>query len=78
MKIANLITNVSTKKGETRLHLYVTLDNDQYQGLAGHLLSVTLSGAGEFMMDTVPGAKVEQSLAPEVELNFYDFKKSMP
>lgn len=75
MEITNLSGNISTKDGKEYLHLHVTLGNNQYQGLAGHLLSATISGAGEFWVASIPGAKVERTYHPEIGLNFYDFKK---
>ena len=75
MEITNLSGNISTKDGKEYLHLHVTLGNSKYQGIAGHLLSAVINGAGEFVVEDFPGARLERTYDPEVGLNFYDFKK---
>ena len=75
MEIANLTGNISTMDGKEYVHLHVTLGNDQYQALAGHLLKADINGAGEFFVETVPGGKIERTFSKEVGLNFYDFEK---
>ena len=75
MEITNLSGNISTKDGKEYLHLHVTLGNGKYQGIAGHLLSAVINGAGEFVVEDFPGGRLERTYDPEVGLNFYDFKK---
>ena len=46
-----------------------------YQALAGHLLAASLSGAGEFVVETMPGIELEKSFDKNIGLNLYNFKK---
>lgn len=75
MEITNLTGNISTMDGKEYLHLHITLGNSAYQGIAGHLLSADISGAGEFSVQPFPFARLERTFSPEVGLNFYDFDK---
>lgn len=75
MEVANLTGNIASQDGKELIHLHVTLGNDNYNALAGHLLSARLNGAGEFVVYTFPGAKIEKTFNKNVGLNFYDFKK---
>ncbi len=75
MEIANLTGNISTQDGKVYTHYHVTLGNDKYQGLAGHLLNATINGAGEFYIYTVPMGKLERTFDENIGLNFYDFNK---
>lgn len=75
MEVTNLTGNISTKDGEAYTHYHVTLGNNQYQGLAGHLLNATINGAGEFYINTIPMGKLERTFDENVGLNFYDFNK---
>lgn len=75
MEIANLTGNISAKDGEPYTHYHVTLGNRDYQGLAGHLLSANLNGAGEFFVTAVPGGRLERTFDEKIGLNFYDFSK---
>lgn len=74
MEIANLTGNISILDGKTYLHLHVTAGRADYTTIAGHLLSATLCGAGEFVVEDF-GSKVERSFSSEIGLNMYDFTK---
>lgn len=75
MEITNLTGNISTMDGKEYLHLHITLGNSKYQGIAGHLLSADINGAGEFYIQSFPRTHIERTHNPEVGLNFYDFNK---
>ena len=75
MEIANLTGNISTKDGEIYLHLHVTAGRSDYSAVAGHLLSATISGAGEFVVEDYD-AIVERAFDPEIGLNVYDLDGS--
>lgn len=75
MEITNLTGNISTMDGKEYLHLHITLGDNEYRALAGHLLSAEISGAGEFIVTKIPGTVLERTFSPEVGLNFYDFNK---
>ncbi len=75
MEITNLTGNISTMNGKEYIHLHITLGNSKYQGIAGHLLSADINGAGEFYIQNFPHTHIERTYNPEVGLNFYDFNK---
>ena len=72
MEIANLSGNVSTLEGEVYLHLHIVAGRRDYPALAGHLLSATLNGAGEFFVED-HGTVAERVHDPELGLNVYKF-----
>lgn len=73
MEIANLTGNISTLNGETYLHLHVVLGRADYSALAGHLLTTTICGAGEFVVERYD-ATVERKLDEEIGLNVYELE----
>lgn len=75
MEIANLTGNISTKDGQLYTHYHITLGNDNYNALAGHLLDARINGAGEFFVQAVKNGHLERTFNPEIGLNFYDFEK---
>ena len=70
MEIANLTGNISTLDGETYLHLHIVAGRRDYSAVAGHLLSATLSGAGEFVVEDF-GTEIIRVHSPELGLNVY-------
>lgn len=70
MEIANLTGNISQMDGKTYLHLHITVGRSDYSALAGHLLSATLNGAGEFVVEDF-GTSVTRVYVPEIGLNCY-------
>lgn len=75
MEISNLTGNIATQEGSELIHLHITLGQKDYRALAGHLLSANINGAGEFVIDTLPGISAEKIFDEKIGLNFYDFKK---
>lgn len=75
MEIANLTGNISTKDGKEYTHYHVTLGDNNYNAMAGHLLEATINGAGEFVINAIPNGHLERNYNDEVGLNFYDFKR---
>ena len=74
MEISNLVGNISTKDGKPYLHLHITLGTMNYNAYAGHLLSATINGAGEFVVVKIPHAKIERTADSETGLNIYKFR----
>lgn len=70
MEIANLTGNISQMDGKTYLHLHITVGRSDYSALAGHLLSATLNGAGEFVVEDF-GTSITRVYVPEIGLNCY-------
>ena len=71
MEIANLTGNISTLHGNIYLHLHATFGREDYTALAGHLLTATLSGAGEIVIERID-ATLPRRCSPEIGLNIYD------
>lgn len=72
MEIANLTGNISAMDGKPYLHLHVTAGRSDYSALAGHLLSATLNGAGEFVVEDFKET-VTRTYNPAIGLNCYKF-----
>ncbi|MCM1077383.1 MAG: DNA-binding protein [Bacteroides sp.] len=72
MEIANLTGNIGVLNGQIYLHLHVTLGKTDYTALAGHLLSATLNGAGEFVINKYSG-EVPRYHNNQIGLNMYRF-----
>lgn len=70
MEIANLTGNISTLNGKVYLHLHITVGRSDYSALAGHLLSATLNGAGEFIVEDFTDTVV-RIYDPSIGLNCY-------
>jgi len=55
MEIADLTGNILMKDGRPFLHMHVTAGRADCSAVAGHLLSATLNGAGEFVRRCLRG-----------------------
>ncbi|MCV2509147.1 MAG: DNA-binding protein, partial [Neisseriaceae bacterium] len=74
LEMTNVTGNIFTMDHKPNLHLHVTLGDENYQAIAGHLLEAKIRGAGEFYVTPVKGI-VEKTPSKEVGLNLYDFQK---
>lgn len=74
MEISNLTGNISSMDGLVYLHFHITVGRSDYSALAGHLLSATLNGAGEFVVEDYDG-QVNRVYNPDLGLNVYDFER---
>lgn len=72
MEIANLTGNISTLNNDVYIHLHATLGRADYSAIAGHLLTATLSGAGEFIIEAYD-IDLKRKYDDEIGLNVYDF-----
>lgn len=75
MEIANLTGNISQKDGALYTHYHITLGGENYQALAGHLLSARINGAAEIVVSAIRCGKLERSFDEKTGLNLYDFSK---
>ena len=73
MEIATLTGNISTYKKDVYLHIHIILGCSDYGALAGHLLSATISGTGEFVVEDFD-ADLMRHYNSEMGLNYYDFE----
>ena len=67
-EIASLIGNISTMKGETYLHLHITITDSKNNAFGGHLNSAMISTTGEFIIEEIKG-NIGRKYNDEVKLN---------
>lgn len=72
-EIANLIGNISLKDNLPYLHLHITLSDENYNAIAGHLMNAKISGACELFIKTIPSISVKRSFSESIGLNIYNF-----
>ena len=73
MEITSLVGNISTKDGETYLHLHINLGRADMTVIGGHLNECRLSATCEMFVRRIDGI-VERRLDEEVTgLNLYEF-----
>ena len=73
MEITSLLGNVSTKDGETYLHLHINLCREDMSVIGGHLNECRVSATCEMFVRRLDGA-VERKLDEAVTgLNLYEF-----
>ena len=73
MEITSLLGNVSTKDGETYLHLHINLCREDMSVIGGHLNECRISATCEMFVRRLDGA-VERKLDEAVTgLNLYEF-----
>lgn len=73
MEISNLTGNISMKDGKQYLHLHATLGREDYSAIAGHLLTATINGAGEFWVEDLPTASISRVYDKETGLQIFNF-----
>lgn len=78
MQIANLTGNISTMDGVPHLNLYITLGRTDYTAIAGHLLTATVSGTSEVIIEDFEKTTLERSHEALTGLNLFDFNKPSP
>ena len=67
-EITNLQGNITTKDNELYLHVHITLANNRYQVIGGHLNRAIVSGACEVCIDLIEGS-IGREFDPDVGLN---------
>ncbi|MBR1873080.1 MAG: DNA-binding protein [Bacteroidales bacterium] len=72
MEIANLIGNISIKDNEVYLHVHITLGREDYTAVAGHLLTATINGACELVVEDWPDGYLGRKFDEETGLNLYE------
>ncbi len=69
-EITNLTGNISSLRGETHLHLHITLCNNSFQTFGGHLNSAYVSGTCEVYISSIEG-NIEREFNDKVGLNIF-------
>jgi predicted DNA-binding protein with PD1-like motif len=70
MEISNLTGNISRMDEKPYIHLHITLGRADYTALAGHLLTATIHGAGELVIEKLDG-EVGRQYDDETGQNLY-------
>lgn len=73
-EMTSLSGNVSTKDGETYLHLHVNAASDDYKTVGGHLVSATVSLTSEIIINAIDG-KAERTFNEQIGINLFDLRK---
>ena len=71
-EITSLTGNISTLAGEVYLHLHITLSDEGYHALGGHLSAAVVSGTCELVVTEIAG-EMDREFDPGVGLNLYRF-----
>ena len=72
MEITSLVGNVTTKDGETYLHLHINLCDGAMNVRGGHLNECRISATGEIVLTILDGT-VERRQDPVTGLNLFRF-----
>jgi hypothetical protein len=70
-EIAPLLGNISTKNGESYLHLHITVCDSTLHSYGGHLNSAIVSATCECIIDIIDG-RIERVFDDETGLNLLD------
>lgn len=71
-EITSLLGNITTKNGETYLHLHMNTAGEDYNTIGGHLVNATISLTGEIFITPVNGT-VEREFCETTGLNLFKF-----
>lgn len=74
MEITSLLGNITTKDGETYLHIHMNAAGSDYNTIGGHLVNATISLTGEIFIKEINGT-VEREFNNDVGLNLFKFVK---
>ena len=74
MEVTSVLGNISIREGKTFVHMHITLGRRDYSVIAGHLVSLRIHGAGEFIIEDF-NMKAERALDPEMGLQLLNFSK---
>ena len=69
-EIAPLIGNIATKSGKVYLHCHITLGQEDYTTIAGHLNEAVISATGEIIIEPFVG-NVERAFDDDIGLNLW-------
>ncbi len=73
MEITSLLGNVSTKNGETYIHLHINVCREDMTVLGGHLNECRISATCEMFVRTVNGTVERELDERETGLNLFKF-----
>ncbi len=74
LEITSLLGNISTKEGETYLHLHISLCRSDMSVIGGHLNECRISGTCEMFVRRIEGAVGRRHDADVTGLNLYAFE----
>ncbi|MBC7087974.1 MAG: DNA-binding protein [Tissierellales bacterium] len=71
-EITSLVGNISTKNGETYLHMHIALGDEEYHVYGGHLNEAFVSATCELIIEKIDGV-VEREFDENSGLNLLKF-----
>ena len=71
-EIVSLAGNITTKNGNTYVHLHISVGDDKGRVFGGHLNSAVISATAEIFIDIIDG-KVEREVSKQTGLNIFLF-----
>lgn len=74
-EITSLLGNISTKDGETYLHLHMNASGSDYNTIGGHLIKATISLTGEIFITPLNGT-AERKFCEKIGLNLLSFQQN--
>lgn len=74
-EITSLLGNISTKDGETYLHLHMNVSGSDYNTIGGHLINATISLTGEIFITPLNGT-VDRKFCGKTGLNLLSFQQN--
>lgn len=74
MEITSLLGNITTKDGETYLHIHMNAAGSDYSTKGGHLVKAIVSLTAEIIVRESRG-KIERTFDENTGLNLMDFNK---
>ncbi len=73
MEITSLLGNVTTKEGETYIHLHINVCREDMTVIGGHLNECRISATCEMFVKTVDGVIERKADEKETGLNLFEF-----
>lgn len=71
-EITGLNGNIFTMKGETYLHLHISIADEKHNVYGGHLNSAVVSATCEMIVDVIDG-EIDREFSEEIGLNLIKF-----
>lgn len=72
LELANMTGNAFLHQGKPLIHAHVTLANDEFMTIAGHLVKGIISAACEIILIKMD-SQIEKKHSPEIGLNILTF-----
>ena len=71
-ELTSFMGNITLKGGKKFLHSHVTISDDKFNSIGGHLFKAKIKVAGEFFM-YIGKQKIVREIDPDIGLPLWDF-----